>query len=58
MLSRGKKALLILVGLAMLTAFGILAYTSRQAAEARENPNTHAGRIQRALQQAEKMTSR
>jgi hypothetical protein len=41
----------------MLAAFGIIAYTSRQAAQARENPNTHAAKTQRAAQEVVDMLS-
>jgi hypothetical protein len=58
MLTRGKKALLALVAVAMLAAMGFIAYTSKQAAEATENPNTHAGRINRAIEQAQRAMDR
>jgi hypothetical protein len=51
MLSRGKKALLALLLAVMAGATLFIIHTSRQAAQARENPNSRAAQVDRALQQ-------
>jgi len=56
--SKGKKALLVLVLVAMLSAAGFIIYASRQMAAATDNPNTHAGRIERATRQVERALNR
>ncbi|MCD6304220.1 MAG: hypothetical protein J7M21_04585 [Planctomycetes bacterium] len=52
---RGRKAVLILIAVAMLAGVGVIAYTSKQAAEARDRPNTHAAQVERTAQQVQDM---
>jgi hypothetical protein len=54
-MSKGRKALLALVVCAMVTAAGLIIYTTRQVAEAEVSGNTHAARIDRAVRQCEQM---
>lgn len=51
--SKGKKVALLVVLVAMLAATGFIIYTSRQAASAKDNPGTHAARINRAAEEVE-----
>lgn len=55
-MSRGKMLACILAG-AMFFGFGMIAFTSRQAAAARESPNTHAARTDQAIRDLDKMLS-
>jgi cell division protein FtsL len=51
----GRKTLIVMLLVAMAAAAGFIIHTSRQAAQARENPHTHAAKVDRAIRQAEKV---
>lgn len=55
MLGLGRNTLLVLTLAVMAAAAGFIIYMSRQVAQARDNPNTHAAKVQRAIEQAEDM---
>jgi len=52
---RARKALVCVVVAAMLLAAGIIVYTSKQVAAARESGDTHAARTNKAIEQFERM---
>jgi len=58
MISSGKKTLLAVIMAAMTAAVGFIVYTSRQAAAARDNPNSRARQIDRAAQDVQRMLER
>lgn len=54
----GKKTLIVLLLVAMAAAVGFIIHTSRQAAQARESPHTHAAKVARAVRQTQKALDR
>lgn len=51
--SAGRKALIVVLLVAMLGAVGVMIYASKQAALARDDPDSHAAQIERAARMAE-----
>jgi len=54
----GKKMVLVVVFLAMASAVAFFIHTSRQAAQARENPQSYAAKVDQAVRQTEKVLDR
>ena len=58
MLTPAKKAMLMLLAVVLAAATGFIIHTSRQTAQARENPHTRAAQIDQATRQAHRALNR